>query len=215
MIGYCRVSSDGQAATGYGLEDQRQAIASAAEQRNWDLVRTVEDPGLSGGSIAKRPELLAALRSLTAGEADGLVVSKLDRLSRSVLDFATLLEQSRREGWTLVALDLGLDTSSPQGELMAVVLASFAQFERKLGGQRTAAALRVLKDQGVKLGRPRSISDELFHRMTEMRAQVPQMSYRAIADVFNTEAIPTGQGGRWYPATIQQAIKSRSNNQGE
>jgi DNA invertase Pin-like site-specific DNA recombinase len=60
------------------------------------------------------------------GEADVLVVSKLDRLSRSLIDFAQTMATAQREGWALVALDLGVDTATPGGEMMANVLASFA-----------------------------------------------------------------------------------------
>ena len=214
MVGYVRVSTDEQAASGLGLEGQRVAITQAAEQRGWRLTGIVEDAGLSGSTMAGRVGLEAALHAVSIGEADGLVVAKLDRLSRSLLDFSHLMERSRREGWAIVALDLGVDTSTPQGELMAAVLATFAQFERRLIGQRTKAALDVIRAQGlIQLGRPRSISDDLHLRMLAMRSQ--GLTYRAIADTFNVEGIPTGQGGRWYPATIQQAIKSRSNKQKE
>lgn len=91
---------------------------------------------------------------LQRGDACTLVVSKLDRLSRSLVQFAELMERSRRKGWSLVALDLGVDTSTPAGEMMASVLASFAQYERRLIGQRTRDALAVKREQGVRLGRP-------------------------------------------------------------
>jgi DNA invertase Pin-like site-specific DNA recombinase len=63
----------------------------------------------------RRPGLQAALESCRSGEASGLVVAKLDRLSRSIIDFATLLEEARRLGFNVAALDLGLDLSTPQG----------------------------------------------------------------------------------------------------
>lgn len=84
---------------------------------------------------------MAALEAVEGGQADALCVAKLDRLSRSLLDFAGLMERSRKRGWSLVALDLGVDTSTPSGEMMASVLATFAQFERRLIGERTRAAL--------------------------------------------------------------------------
>jgi len=92
--------------------------------------------------MAKRPGLASALEQLDADQADTLVVSKLDRLSRSLLDFAALVERSRRNGWTLVALDLAVDTTTPSGEMLANVLAAFAQFERRLIGQRTKEGVR-------------------------------------------------------------------------
>jgi len=70
-----------------------------------------------------------------------LIVSKLDRLSRSLLDFAGLMTRARDGGWNLVALDLGIDLSTPAGEFMASVMASAAQWERRLIGQRTRDAL--------------------------------------------------------------------------
>jgi DNA invertase Pin-like site-specific DNA recombinase len=109
--------------------------------------------GVSGRSMEGRTGLAAALEDVESGAADALVVAKLDRLSRSLLDFAALMERSRRDGWSLVALDLGVDTSTPSGEMMANVLAAFAQFERRLIGQRTKDALAVKRAQGVRLGR--------------------------------------------------------------
>lgn len=212
MIGYVRVSTEEQALSGLGLEGQRRAIAEAAAQRGWELTGIVEDAGLSGSTLAGRAGLESVLQIVSTHQADGLVVAKLDRLSRSLLDFSQLMERSRREGWAIVALDLGVDTSTPQGELMAAVLATFAQFERRLIGQRTKSALDVKRAQGVILGRRRTIPDDVYARMLAMRAQEPKVSFQKIADAFNDEAIPTGQGGRWYPATIQQAIKSRNTN---
>ena len=79
------------------------------------------------------------------------------------------MERARKRGWNLIALDLGVDTSTPSGEMMASVLATFAQFERRLIGQRTKDALAVKKAQGVRLGRPREMSEETVERIRELR----------------------------------------------
>jgi hypothetical protein len=121
-------------------------------------VEIFEDAGMSGKSLSGREGLHEAIDAIERGEAEALVVSKLDRLSRSLLDFAGLMERARKRGWSLVALDLGVDTSTPSGEMMASVLATFAQFERRLIGQRTKDALAVKRAQGVVLGRPREIT---------------------------------------------------------
>ena len=142
-----------------------------------------------GRSLERRPGLAA----VESGRASGLVVAKLDRLSRSLLDFASLMERSRREGWSLIALDLGVDTSTPQGELMAPVLATFVQFERRLIGQRTKAALAELRAQGVTLGRPRSIDDEAIARAVRLRGD--GLTWRAVADQLNAEGVPAGRNG--------------------
>ena len=139
-IGYIRVSTDEQAASGAGLAAQRAAILAEAERRGWQLVDVIEDAGYSGKSM-KRPGIAAALDALRQKRADTLVVAKLDRLSRSMLDFAALMDRASHEHWALVALDLGVDTTTPSGEAMANVMATFAQFERRLIAQRTRDAL--------------------------------------------------------------------------
>jgi DNA invertase Pin-like site-specific DNA recombinase len=207
FVGYVRVSTDEQSLSGLGLAAQREVIQREATIRSWDLIEVFEDAGSSGRTLAGRPGLEAALQLVTSGEAEGLVVAKLDRLSRSLLDFAGLMERSHNEQWDLVALDLGVDTSTPQGELMAAVLATFAQFERRLIGQRTKAALAAKAARGVQLGRPRSIPDRSITRILELR--VEGLTYRAVADRLNLEGVTTGHGGRWHGPTVYRALKSR------
>jgi DNA invertase Pin-like site-specific DNA recombinase len=89
------------------------------------------------------------------------VVAKLDRLSRSLLDFANLMAAARTEGWALVALDLGVDMTTPAGEMIANVLASLAQFERRLIGQRKREGLAAKRSAGVRLARPRNIGADV------------------------------------------------------
>lgn len=84
---------------------------------------------------------------------DGIVVAKLDRLSRSVSDFAGVLELARTRKWALVAIDLGVDTSTPTGELVANVMMSVAQWEHRVIGERTSAAMQAAKRQGRHMGR--------------------------------------------------------------
>lgn len=204
-IGYIRVSTDEQAGSGAGMAAQRAAIVAEAERRGWGLVALEEDAGASGKSLTGRPGLAAALEVVESGSADLLVVAKLDRLSRSLIDFAGLMERSRRRGWGLVALDLGLDTSTPNGEMMAGVLAVFAQFERRLIGQRTKDALAVKRAQGVRLGRPDSIAPELAERIRAMRAGGATLT--AICDTLTSEGVPTARGGAvWRPSSIVRLL---------
>src|SRR5262245_11855580 len=112
VVGYIRVSTSEQADSGAGLEAQRQAIEAEASRRGWKLVHVFEDAGASGKSLDGRRGLQRALEAIEAGTAGGLVVARLDRLSRSLLDFAALMERARKRGWNLIALDLGVDTST-------------------------------------------------------------------------------------------------------
>ena len=173
-VGYLRVSTEEQADSGAGLEAQRSAITLAATGRGWDHGHIHQDHA-SGKSLNGRKGLEEAIEAIENGEADALMVAKLDRLSRSLMDFAGLMERSRRKGWALVALDLGVDTSTPSGEMMANVLAVFAQFERRMIGQRTKDALAVKRAQGVRLGRPTVLPPTfgLDIRRTHFRTVVP------------------------------------------
>jgi DNA invertase Pin-like site-specific DNA recombinase len=107
VVGYVRVSTGDQADSGAGLEAQRAAIRLACEQRDWELVGVVEDAGFSAATLA-RPAITEAFELVESGGASVLVVAKLDRLSRLLLDFAAVMERSRRKRWALVALDLGV-----------------------------------------------------------------------------------------------------------
>lgn len=206
VILYSRVSTDDQAASGLGLADQRRLLDTEATWRGWTDTLHVADEGVSAKTLG-RPGLAGALEQLSRGEACALVVAKLDRLSRSLIDFCTLMERAQREGWQLIALDLGVDTSTPSGEMMANVMAAFAQYERRLIGQRTAAALAEKKRQGVRLGRPRSLPLPIVERI--VREREAGRTLAAIASGLDTDRVPTAQGGaRWYPATVRAVLHS-------
>src|SRR5437870_13276846 len=98
------------------------------------------------------------------------------------------MERSRREGWSLVALDLGVDTSTPSGEMMANVLATFAQFERRLISQRTKEALAQKRAQGVRLGRPPSLPRQVERRI--LRERDAGRTFAAIAERLNASGVP-------------------------
>lgn len=205
VIGYLRVSTEEQARSGLGMEAQRERIQSEAERRSWQ-VEWIEDDGYTAATL-DRPGISSALLTLRTGAADALVVAKLDRLSRSLLDFAGLMERAKRERWNLVCLDLGIDLSTPQGQLMANVMASFAAYERELIRQRTRDALQALRSRGVRLGRPRAVTDAIAHRIRAWRTAGATLA--AIADALNESNVPTAHGGeRWRPSTIRGVLRS-------
>jgi DNA invertase Pin-like site-specific DNA recombinase len=199
------VSSDEQADSRAGLEAQREAIQRECERRGWHVVRFIEDAGFSAKDL-KRPGVQAALEELERKSADGLVVAKLDRLSRSMIDFTAVMAKAHKEGWALVALDCAVDTTTPAGEAMAHVLATFAQFERRLIGQRTREALAVKRREGIRLGRPASISPQLARRIRSMRNR--GMSLQAICDGLNQQGVPTPRGGTtWRPTSLRAVLR--------
>jgi DNA invertase Pin-like site-specific DNA recombinase len=136
------------------------------------------------------------------------MVAKQDRLTRSLIDFARLMTDSVRQGWSVVCLDLDVDTTTPAGEFMANVMASANQFERRLIGQRTKDALAVKRAQGVRLGRPRLMPEELRARIVAEREA--GASFASIAEGLNRDGIPTAQGGaQWWPATVRYVTAGR------
>jgi DNA invertase Pin-like site-specific DNA recombinase len=208
VLGYVRVSTDEQTNSGAGLEAQRRAIVAECERRGWHLVEVIEDGGFSAKDL-RRPGVQEALRVLKAGDASALVVAKLDRLSRSMIDFTTIMAKAQKEGWALVALDCAVDTTTPTGEAFATVLATFAQLERRLISQRTREALAIKRAQGVRLGRPPSIPASVVKRIQRHRAR--GASLREIADALNRAAVPTAHGGaRWYPTTVSNTLRRTS-----
>jgi DNA invertase Pin-like site-specific DNA recombinase len=208
VIGYVRVSVQEQADSGAGLAAQHKAIRDGCAARGYELVEIPEDAGWSGKSL-DRPGISKAIDQLDTGQADALMVAKLDRLSRSLLDFAQLMARAQSRHWTIVALDLGVDTSTPAGEMMANVLATFAQFERRLIGQRTKEALAAKRAAGVRLGRPRTLSDDVVSQIVSDREA--GMTLQAICDRLTADGVATAQGGRkWDPSVVRRVILAAS-----
>lgn len=208
MIAYERVSTVEQADEGAGLAAQRTAISREAEYKAYNIVKWCSDPGRSGKDT-NRPGLVEAFDLIAAGHARGIIVSKLDRLSRSLLDFAGMMNYARKGGFNIIALDLGLDLATPTGEMMASILAVFAQFERRVIGQRTRDGLAEKRAEGVILGRPSGISTEHLDKIVEARRE--GMSLRAIADFLNNAGAATPQGGKqWYASTVKGALESQA-----
>lgn len=211
VAGYVRVSTEEQKESGLGLDAQRSVLGLECQRRGFELVQVFADEGVSAKDL-NRPELQNAIEFLESGEASILMVSKLDRLSRSVHDFTGLLARAESKRWALVAADIGVDTSTPAGEAMANVMASFAQLERRLIGQRTSDALQVLLKQGKILGRRQRSTDEVVTYIRDARRD--GKSLREIAAELNAAEVPTSQGGqKWYPSTVAAVLARKDYQQ--
>ena len=207
VIAYLRVSTEQQAESGAGLDAQRTTIEAHCQINGWTDVEYVTDPAWSAKDL-NRPKLTAALDRLAAGEADVLIASKLDRISRSVHDFSGLLARAEREGWRLVLLDIGVDTSTPVGELVATTIAGTAQYERRIIGQRTREGLAAKRAAGVRLGRPSVLDDGVVRRILADRAA--GLSMRAVAAGLTADGVPTARGGTaWSSSTVQAVLNGQ------
>ena len=208
LAGYCRVSTDEQARSGLGLDAQEAALRVASGQRGWVLAEVVVDAGESGKSL-DRPGVRRVLEAIAAGELDGVVVAKLDRLSRNLGDLLAVVEWLDDAGAALVALDLGVDGSTPAGRMMLHMLGVLAQFERERNRERTVDALASLRASGKPISGP-SVSDrpELAERIAAMRAS--GMTLHGICDTLNAEGVPTLRGGtKWRPSSVEKACGYR------
>jgi DNA invertase Pin-like site-specific DNA recombinase len=210
VVGYCRCSTQEQSDSGLGLDAQRASILAECARKGWTLIEMVEDAGFSAKTL-DRPGMARALDLLRSGEAGALVVAKLDRATRSVMDAANLLAQGQREGWTLVALDLGLDPTTPTGELVATIMAGVAQWERRAIGARTRDALAAKKAAGVRLGRPVRLPAEIAARITAAKEAGESLS--AIARALNADKVPTAHDGvKWHASTVRAVLSREKAN---
>lgn len=198
---YARVSTSEQGESGLGLEAQVTRCTQYAERNNMHVLDTVCEVQ-SGKNMTKRPFLRNCLQNLQNHEADVLIVAKLDRLSRSVIDLCSLLEQSEAQGWSLAILDLGIDTTTPAGRVQAQVIAAFAEYERRLISQRTKDAMKAAKERGIHCGATSKVPMLVVHRIVDER--LAGLTWQAIADGLEDDEIATARGGLlWRPGSVQ------------
>jgi DNA invertase Pin-like site-specific DNA recombinase len=139
------------------LEAQREAgeayIKSQAHE-GWMLIPDqFDDGGFSGGNT-QRPALTRLMEKVRGGEVDVIVIYKIDRLTRSLMDFAKLAEEFDRHGVSFVAVTQQFNTTTSMGRLMLNVLLSFAQFEREVTGERIRDKFAASKKRGMWMGGP-------------------------------------------------------------
>jgi DNA invertase Pin-like site-specific DNA recombinase len=206
MLGYAVVSAP-EGSVGRGeLTEQAEAIAAECSRRGLELVELVREREPRNGKGLERPGLGYACARIKAGEARGLIVSELSRLSRSAAELGEIVGWFMRSGARLVAVAQGLDTDRPEGRLAARTLIQVSGWERQRLSERTRSGLRAARDQGGRRGRPAVADDrELRERIVAMRAE--GMTLQAIADRLNEEGVPTVRGGAmWRPSSVQGAV---------
>jgi hypothetical protein len=183
VIGYV-TASDG--ANGRMIPPER-AIERACERAGWRLVAIVRDR--DGGRLLERPGLSQALEQIADGQAGGLVVTDARLLSRS-LDFAGLVSWFREREAALIALDLGVDTSTPEGSRVASTLVTINGWASGRIASRAAAARTRLLD-----------------RIATMHEE-EGMSLQAIADELNAQGErPLSGADAWWPSGVQTALR--------
>lgn len=218
FLGYIRVSTDDQAESGLGMDAQREAIAMYAKLYQLELLDIIVDDGFSGADL-DRPGVQDALRRLQSGAVEGLLVSKLDRLSRSVKDVGALVETYFAAGKArLVSVGEQFDTGTAAGRLILNILSSVAQWEREAISERTSAALRVKVARGEHLGtapygQRYDVEQHCLVPYEQEQSAIAQilaldaagLSTVRIAEVL-TERGVAARGKQWYQAAVWRLL---------
>lgn len=152
VIAYVRVSTEKQADSGLSLEAQQLKMEQYAALHDLEIIAVEIDAGESAGSL-KRPALQRALERLERFEAEGLLVVKLDRLTRSVRDLCELVDNYFKDGTCrLMSVCESVDTATASGRLVLNILVTVSQWEREAAAERTAAVMQHLKASGCFTG---------------------------------------------------------------
>lgn len=168
------------------LDAQYEACkAYIASQRHegWCLTRERYDDGGISGATMDRPGLKALLADVAAGTIDVIVIYKIDRLTRSLADFARIVELLEKHGASFVSVTQSFNTKTSMGRLMLHVLLSFAQFEREVGAERVRDKIAASKAKGMWMGGTVPLGYDAVDRKLVLNAREANM-VRAIFNKF-------------------------------
>lgn len=217
-IGYVRVSTSEQVLEGISLDNQKVKIKGYCDLNDLELVTIIEDAGKSGKNLS-RDGIETILWKIKRKEIDAIVVYRLDRLSRKVIDTLTLIETFEKAGIAFHSLNEKIDTGTAMGRFFLNITASLAQMERDLISERTKDALQMkianneragqvpfgyrVAEDGVTLI-PHKDEQEVIKAIRRLRSQ--GLSYRAICEALDKAGyIP--QGKYWHPQTVKNILK--------
>jgi site-specific DNA recombinase len=195
---YARKSSEeGLDQTFNSLDAQREAgeayIRSQAHE-GWKLVKTAyDDGGFSGGTL-ERPSLQRLLADVGRGLIDVIVVYKIDRLTRSLTDFARIVETLDRQGASFVSITQQFNTTTSMGRLTLNVLLSFAQFEREVTGERIRDKIAASKRKGMWMGGNLPLGYDVKDRqlvVNEAEAETVRYLFRRYVELGAVAALQT------------------------
>lgn len=184
------------------LDAQREACAAyVASQRHegWTLVPACyDDGGFSGGSM-ERPGLRRLLADVESGRVDVIVVYKVDRLTRSLADFAKIVEILDARGASFVSVTQAFNTTTSMGRLTLNVLLSFAQFEREVTGERIRDKIAASKKKGLWMGGPVPLGFDVRDRkliVNDAEAKVVRLIFERHRELGRIQALVADLAGR-------------------
>ena len=190
------------------LVAQADAIERACHDRRLEVAVVLSDERASAGH-GGRPALRRAFEAIAGGEASTLVVARLTSVAGSAAAVGAVVGWFEQGDARLIALDLGLDTGSPSGRLIARALTAAGELEHEKLGARTRAGLAAARSRGSASGRP-AVADDPRLRLHILRRREEGLTLQAIADELNWADVPTLRGGtRWRPSSVQAAAGYR------
>lgn len=219
-IGYARVSTEGQAADGVSLDAQAAKIAAWCALNDAELVGSYCDAGVSGYTVAARPEFQAAFDAACREQAV-LVVYSLSRLARNTEEGLGLIRRSAKAGGELVSLSEKIDTTSAAGKMMVTMLLGFAQMERDLASERTAAVMAHKKAKGERVGtipygyhlaadgvslEPDADEQAMIADARELKAA--GLSLRKIGERLTERGMLPRTGGEWHASQVSKLLQA-------
>lgn len=211
VVGYIRVSTTEQDQSGLGLADQEAKIRAYCDLYNLSLVEIKKDAAT--GKNIERPGLQDALAMLKSGQVEGIIVAKLDRLTRSVRDMGILLDKYFQK-YGLFVVTEQINTTTAAGRMLLNLLTTISQWEVETISERTAAALAVKKRNGERVGTiPYGYDCDANGKLTanekeqETIAKIKSLrengySFEAIARQLNSDGILTKLGKQWSKASV-------------
>jgi len=187
---YTRVSTDERLDQSFNsIDAQRdagQAYLASHRAEGWiPVAEDYDDGGFSGGTM-ERPALKRLLADIEAGQVNLIIVYKIDRLTRSLTDFARMVEVFERHGVSFVAVTQPLNTTTSMGRLMLNILLSFAQFERENGAERVRDKIAASKRKGMWMGGVPPLGYDVVDRklvVNEPEAETVRQLFRRFAAV--------------------------------
>jgi site-specific DNA recombinase len=242
VIGYIRVSTNHQAESGLGLADQESKIRAYCDLYDLELVGIKADEGCSGRSLKGRDALQEVTDAVHAGDVDGVVIAKLDRLTRSVRDLQTILDNlvARTE---LHSVSEKIDTSSATGRLILNVLTSVASWEAEITGERTSDALKEKQKEAQAQENATAKTEQRKARRVNINGRAPYgyrwedgelvevaheqealaiitelrsrgITYATIAKELSDRGVTTKRGGQWRSGSVRDILAKHLDQRG-
>ena len=224
VIGYIRVSTKEQAREGLSLEVQHKTIVDYCALRDLVLVRIIEEAGVSAAKpLAKRPGGALLTAALNAGEAQGVVAVKLDRLFRDVHDCLGNVKSWDSRDMALHLVDQGgssIDTRSAMGRFFITILGAVAEMERNLISDRVRAVINHKQTKRERTGtvpygyrpflngaqmEPDPHEQQVIAYIKRLRQQ-EHLSYAKVTAALNDQGIPA-RGKRWYKTSVTRLLQ--------